>query len=55
VAPLSLLVPVVGLTSAWLILDESLNQTQMIGAMIVMAGLLFNVFGQKLIDALRKK
>ncbi len=55
VAPLSLLVPVVGLTSAWIILDESLNQTQMIGAMIVMAGLLFNVFGQKLIDALRKK
>lgn len=55
VAPLSLLVPIVGLTSAWIILDESLNQTQMIGAMIVMAGLLFNVFGQKLIDALRKK
>ncbi|MBR7746974.1 EamA family transporter [Undibacterium baiyunense] len=55
VAPLSLLVPVVGLTSAWIILDESLNQTQMIGALIVMAGLLFNVFGQKLIDALREK
>lgn len=55
VAPLSLLVPVVGLSSAWIILDESLNQTQIIGALIVMAGLLFNVFGQKLIDVIRKK
>jgi O-acetylserine/cysteine efflux transporter len=55
VAPLSLLVPVVGLTSAWIILDESLNQMQIVGAIIVMTGLLFNVFGQKLIDALRKK
>lgn len=55
VAPLSLLVPVVGLTSAWIILDESLNRTQIIGASIVMAGLLFNVFGQKLITAIRTK
>lgn len=55
VAPLSLLVPVVGLSSAWIILDESLNRTQIIGASIVMAGLLFNVFGQKLITAIRTK
>lgn len=55
VAPLSLLVPVVGLTSAWIILDESLNRTQIIGASIVMAGLLFNVFGQKLITTIRTK
>ncbi|MBC3808779.1 EamA family transporter [Undibacterium seohonense] len=55
VAPMSLLVPVVGLSSAWILLDESLNHTQIIGALIVMAGLLFNVFGQKLIDVIRKK
>jgi O-acetylserine/cysteine efflux transporter len=52
---MSLLVPVVGLSSAWIILDESLNQAQIIGALIVMTGLLFNVFGQKLIDVIRKK
>lgn len=55
VAPLSLLVPVVGLSSAWIILDESLNRIQIIGALIVMTGLLFNVFGQKLIDVIHAR
>jgi O-acetylserine/cysteine efflux transporter len=52
VAPMSLLVPVVGLSSAWMLLDEALNSTQIIGAIVVMVGLLFNVFGHKLISAL---
>lgn len=55
VAPLTLLVPVVGLSSAWLLLDESLNQTQILGALIVMAGLVFNVFGQKIMNAIQRK
>ncbi|MBC3872175.1 EamA family transporter [Undibacterium flavidum] len=55
VAPLTLLVPVVGLSSAWLLLDESLNTTQIVGALVVMAGLVFNVFGQRWIDAVRRK
>lgn len=55
VAPLTLLVPVVGLSSAWLLLDESLSQTQILGALIVMAGLLFNVFGQKIINVIQRK
>lgn len=45
VAPLSLLVPVVGIASAALLLDEKLGALQLIGAVLVMAGLYINVFG----------
>jgi O-acetylserine/cysteine efflux transporter len=47
VAPLSLLVPVVGMASAALLLDETLSGTQMVGAVLIMAGLYINVFGLK--------
>lgn len=53
VAPLTLMVPIVGLTAAWLLVDEALSQKQIAGAATVMAGLLINVFGQKLTDRLR--
>ncbi|MBI1771021.1 MAG: EamA family transporter [Burkholderiales bacterium] len=53
VAPLTLMVPVVGLTAAWLILDEALSQTQLLGAVTVMTGLFINVFGSKLVHNLR--
>nr|WP_315475881.1 EamA family transporter [uncultured Undibacterium sp.] len=53
VAPLSLLVPVVGLSSAWILLDEVLSQMQMIGALIVMVGLLINVFGARFMQAIK--
>ena len=52
VAPLTLLVPVVGLTTAWVILGEALTFLQVIGAMVVMGGLLVNVFGLKLWNAM---
>ncbi|WP_039028878.1 O-acetylserine/cysteine exporter [Leclercia adecarboxylata] len=45
VAPLSLLVPVVGIASAALLLAEKLGALQLIGAVLVMAGLYINVFG----------
>ena len=45
VAPLSLLVPVVGIASAALLLDEKLGALQLVGAVLVMAGLYINVFG----------
>ena len=48
VAPLSLLVPVVGLASAALLLDETLTAMQLVGALLIMAGLLINVFGLKI-------
>ena len=48
VAPLTLLVPVVGLVSAHVLLGEDLSGAQWAGAAVVMAGLLLNVFGQRL-------
>jgi O-acetylserine/cysteine efflux transporter len=48
VAPLTLLVPVVGLLSAHLLLGEQLSAAQWTGAAVVMGGLLLNVFGMRL-------
>jgi O-acetylserine/cysteine efflux transporter len=45
VAPFSLLVPIVGLASAWVFLGEQLSAPQILGALLVMAGLAVNVFG----------
>lgn len=54
VAPLSLLVPVVGMASATLFLDETLSSMQILGAVLVMAGLYINVFGLKIYRRMRK-
>jgi len=51
VAPFSLLVPVVGLSSSALLLGERLTPIQGWGALLVMAGLLVNVFGPRLLAA----
>ncbi|MGO4306053.1 EamA family transporter [Cupriavidus sp. RAF12] len=48
VAPLTLLVPVVGLVSSRMLLGEDLALAQWGGAAVVMAGLLLNVFGGRL-------
>ena len=48
VAPLSLLVPVVGLASAAVLLGETLSALQLLGAVLIMAGLYINVFGLRL-------
>lgn len=48
VAPLTLMVPVIGLSSAWILLGEALTSLQIAGALIVMSGLLINVFGGRL-------
>ncbi|WP_318356883.1 O-acetylserine/cysteine exporter [Enterobacter sp.] len=48
VAPLSLLVPVVGMGSAALLLGETLTLVQLVGAAMIMAGLYINVFGLRL-------
>lgn len=45
IAPLSLLVPVVGIITAALVLDERLSGQQMLGAVVIILGLLVNVFG----------
>ncbi|WP_421867695.1 EamA family transporter [Motiliproteus sp.] len=50
VAPLTLLVPVVGLISAWLLLGETLNLIKAAGIALIMTGLLINVFGRRLLN-----
>ena len=54
VAPFSLLVPVVGLTSASVLLGDRLGLWQLIGALLVMLGLLINVCGGWVIGRWRK-
>lgn len=54
VAPLTLMVPVVGLSAAWILLGEALTLLQIVGAAIVMFGLLINVFGQRLSERMRR-
>ncbi|WP_296270887.1 EamA family transporter [Pseudomonas sp. UBA6323] len=55
VAPFSLLVPVVGISSSALLLGERLGGLQMVGAALVMAGLLINVWGGRLLDNWRQR
>lgn len=55
VAPFSLLVPVVGISSAALLLGERLGSMQMAGAALVMVGLLINVWGVRLLDSWRQR
>lgn len=47
IAPLSLGVPVVGLTSASLLLNETITTIQWMGTALVLAGLLMNTFGNR--------
>ncbi len=48
VAPFSLLVPVVGISSSAWLLGERMSPLQMCGGALVMVGLLINVFGPRL-------
>ena len=52
VAPLALLVPVVGLISTQVFLDEHLTAVQWFGALVVMGGLILNVFGMQIRTAI---
>ncbi|MEW9900251.1 EamA family transporter [Chitinivorax sp. PXF-14] len=55
VAPFSLLVPWVGLLCAALLLDERLLAQQWAGSLLLMSGLVLNVFGGRLIARLRAR
>ena len=47
VAPFSLLVPLVGLTTGWLVFGEGLKPVHFAGGALLMAGLLLNLFGAR--------
>lgn len=52
IAPLTLLVPLVGLISGWLVFGEKLTIVQIVASAIVLAGLVVNVFGGRVIATL---
>ena len=49
VAPFTLLVPIAGIGSAALLLGEHITGLEMVGSVLVFAGLLLNVFGPRLL------
>ncbi|HRQ97256.1 MAG TPA: EamA family transporter, partial [Candidatus Accumulibacter phosphatis] len=49
VAPFSLLVPLVGLTTGWLAFGEALQPLHFAGAALLMLGLAINLFGGRLL------
>jgi O-acetylserine/cysteine efflux transporter len=53
IQPFALLVPVTGLASGALFLDETLAPTQAVGVLLVFAGLAVNVYGPRLAARLR--
>jgi O-acetylserine/cysteine efflux transporter len=48
IAPLTLLVPIVGLLSGWVVLGERLDAIQIGGCAIILFGLVVNIFGAQL-------
>lgn len=48
VAPFTLLVPLVGLTTGWVVFGEALKPIHFAGGALLMAGLLLNLFGHRL-------
>ena len=55
IAPLSLLIPVIGLVSSWLMLGEHMTLLQWISGAIVVAGLAMNIFGMKWLVRLARR
>jgi len=53
VAPFTLLVPLVGLTTGWLAFGETLQPVHFIGGALLMVGLFVNLFGAPLLARLR--
>lgn len=54
VSPFSLLVPLVGLTTGWLVFGETLRTVHFVGGALLMGGLLLNLFGDRLLQRLRR-
>nr|WP_295768349.1 EamA family transporter [Rhodoferax sp.] len=53
IAPFSLLVPLVGLTTGWIVFGEVLQPVHFAGGALLMAGLLVNLFGGRLFARLK--
>lgn len=55
IAPFTLLVPLVGLTTGWLAFGETLQPVHFAGGALLMLGLLVNLFGAPLLARLQRK
>lgn len=55
VAPFSLLVPIVGLTTGWLVFGEALRPVHLAGGALLMLGLAVNLFGARMLLWLRSR
>lgn len=55
IAPFTLLVPLVGLTTGWLVFGESLQPVHFLGGALLMLGLVVNLFGATLMRRLKWK
>jgi O-acetylserine/cysteine efflux transporter len=55
VAPFTLLVPIFGFGSAFLLLGESVTAIEVIGSAVVFVGLLINVFGPRVLARFRER
>ncbi|MDG4718619.1 MULTISPECIES: EamA family transporter [Thalassospira] len=55
VAPFTLLVPIVGMATSAMVLGEDFGPIKIISAILVMAGLMINVFGGKLMGVFSRK
>ncbi|MBF7688926.1 EamA family transporter [Acinetobacter rathckeae] len=55
VAPLTLLIPVVGLITGFIVLGERLSYTQYIGVVVIGLGLCINMFGQRVFARFKRK
>lgn len=53
VAPFTLLVPVVGFAAAFVLLGEIMTPLEVAGSLLILAGLVLNVFGPRLVARLR--
>ncbi len=53
VAPFSLLVPVFGFLSAWIVFGETTTMTELFGAALILAGVGWNALGPRVVAALR--
>lgn len=55
VTPFALLIPVVGISSSALLLGEKISILQVYGLLLIMLGLIFTVFGKKIIGLISQK
>lgn len=55
VAPFSLLVPIVGLTTGWLVFGEAMQPVHFAGGALLMLGLAVNLFGGRMLGWLRSQ